>query len=132
MDYFIKFMFEVAKSYKPARDYSQRNDKELIFDFVVLLAWAREFVTKIIDRPDLEWTKVYRQATRMADNCSPTVLEKLFSLYPYEKPLKFLVWIWIEEECIYQEMRRRSRKHKNLLLIKISNPTFTFYLATLI
>ena len=112
MKEFEKLMFDVSKGYEPARDYSKRKNEDLIFDLAVHLAWARECDTRIIYKPGSELNEVYNQASRMADKRAPDVLEQLYALYADERPIHFLVWVWTEEECIYQEIRKRLEKHK--------------------
>lgn len=112
MKEFENLMFDVAKGYEPARDYSKRKNEDIIFDLAVHLAWARECTTRIIYKPGGELNEVYNKASRMADKRAPDVLEQLFALYADERPIRFLVWVWIEEECIYQEIRKRLEKHK--------------------
>ena len=102
---------EIAR-HKPISEYPDWEDKEVVLNLVFLRALGRECVTRIIAQHGGDWKETFRLAYRIADYPNPHVLKKLYSICRDERPLRFLVWLRIEQEYIAIEFRRRLERTK--------------------
>ena len=114
MEDFQKLISEVEAGYKPQYDYSKPDDKDLHVFYAINTIWGCQCVVRVLDMQGLATPKkeTTERVSRIVHDPSPDNLTELYSLYPDTRPLKFLVWLRLDQKNILRELDKRHRSFK--------------------
>ncbi|MGI0015263.1 MAG: hypothetical protein ACREBU_17750 [Nitrososphaera sp.] len=109
-----KLISEATASYKPIYDYSKFEDKDLLVFYGINTIWGCQCVVRVLEKKDLaSFTKeTAKKVSRIVHDPSPENMAELYSVYPDAKPLKFLVWLRLNQKDILRELDKRHRPFK--------------------